>query len=90
MRDLTEWVKSAAVAEERAEYRAIPPAQLPKAELAKIIKELEKRMKEAAQALEFEKAALLRDQIFELRQALADKDDAPAWERAKYLADEIE
>jgi excinuclease ABC subunit B len=90
VRDLTEWVKSAAVAEERAEYRAIPPAQLPKAELAKIIKELEKRMKEAAQALEFEKAALLRDQIFELRQALADKENAPAWERAKYLAEEIE
>jgi len=90
VRDLTEWVKSAAVAEERAEYRAIPPAQLPKAELAKIIKELEKRMKEAAQALEFEKAALLRDQIFELREALADKENAPAWERAKYLAEEIE
>ncbi|HLB45584.1 MAG TPA: excinuclease ABC subunit UvrB [Anaerolineales bacterium] len=90
VRDLTEWVKSAAVAEARAEYRAIPPAQLPKAELAKIIKELEKRMKEAAQGLEFEKAALLRDQIFELRQALADKENAPAWERVKYLAEEIE
>ncbi|MEK7310525.1 MAG: helicase-related protein, partial [Chloroflexota bacterium] len=90
VRDLTEWVKSAAVAEERAEYRAIPPAQLPKAELAKIIKELEKRMKEAAQGLEFEKAALLRDQIFELREALADKENAPAWERVKYLAEEIE
>jgi len=90
VRDLTERVRSAAVAEEKGEYRAIPPAQLPKAELAKLIKQLEKEMKEAAQALEFEKAALLRDQIFELRQALADKEDAPAWERAKFLAEEVE
>jgi excinuclease ABC subunit B len=36
-------------------------------ELNKLIKELEKQMKAAAQNLEFEKAAMLRDQIFELR-----------------------
>jgi excinuclease ABC subunit B len=90
VRDLTERIRAAAVAEERAEYQAIPPARLPKAELAKLIKQMEKEMKEAAQALEFEKAALLRDQIFELREALADKENAPAWERAKYLAEEVE
>ena len=45
-------------------------------------------MKAAAQNLEFEKAALLRDQIFELRTALADKEDAelPAWERVRRRA----
>ena len=90
VRDLTERIRAAAVAEERAEYQAIPPARLPKAELAKLIKQMEKEMKVAAQALEFEKAALLRDQIFELREALADKENAPAWERAKYLAEEID
>jgi excinuclease ABC subunit B len=90
VRDLTERLRAAAVAEEPAEYRALPPAQLPKADLAKMIKELEKQMKESAQALEFEKAALLRDQIYELRQALADKDDAPAWERARHLTEELE
>ncbi len=88
VRDLTERVRAHAVAEDRAGYHAIPPAQLPKAELTKMIKELEKEMKEAAQALEFERAALLRDQIFELRQALADKEGAPAWERAKLLTEE--
>ena len=37
-------------------------------------------MKEAAANLEFEKAALLRDQIFELRKQLEDE-DVPEWER---------
>ena len=35
-----------------------------------MIDELEHEMKKAAQALEFEKAAALRDQIFDLRGAL--------------------
>jgi excinuclease ABC subunit B len=40
---------------------------LPPDELNKLIKQVEKEMKEAAKALEFEKAALLRDQLVELR-----------------------
>ena len=88
MRDITERVR--AVAEEHAEYRAGSPAQLPKADLVKLIKELEKEMKAAAQALEFEKAALMRDQIFELREMLADKENAPAWERARLLTEEVD
>lgn len=88
VRDLTQRVHM--VSEERAEYQAGSPAQLPKAELAKLIKELEKEMKAAAQALEFEKAALMRDQIFEFREMLADKENAPAWERARILAEEVD
>jgi excinuclease ABC subunit B len=77
-----------AVAEEKGEYQAASPAQLPKDELARLIKELEKQMKEAAHNLEFEKAALLRDQIFELRQAWVEKDDkVPAWRKAQKLAE---
>jgi excinuclease ABC subunit B len=75
VRDLTDRVR--AVAEERVEYRA---ARLPKAEVGFLIGELEKQMKEAAANLEFEKAALLRDQIFELRKQLEDE-DTPEWER---------
>ena len=37
----------------------------------RLIKDLEKQMKAAAQALEFEKAATLRDEIIELRRAAA-------------------
>jgi excinuclease ABC subunit B len=39
-----------------------------------MVKELEKAMKKAAQSLEFEKAAALRDQLFELRGVLAETD----------------
>ena len=75
MRDLTDRVK--AVAEERVEYRV---AGLPKAEVGYLIGEPETQMKEAAANLEFEKAALLRDQIIELRRQLEDE-DVPEWER---------
>ena len=76
-----------ALAEGKGKYTT---ADLPKAELAQMIKELEKQMKQAAQSLEFEKAALLRDQIVELRQIMALKDagadsDMPAWERMRKL-----
>lgn len=47
-------------------------------------------MKAAAQALAFEKAAALRDQVIELRQLLALKQvgadkEMPAWERMRRL-----
>ncbi|OGC04814.1 excinuclease ABC subunit B [candidate division WOR-1 bacterium RIFOXYA12_FULL_43_27] len=42
---------------------------VPKAELPQIIRELEEEMEVAATELEFEKAALLRDQISELKKA---------------------
>jgi excinuclease ABC subunit B len=45
---------------------------LPKEELVKLISDLQLQMKKAAKALEFEKAALLRDQILDLRKVLAD------------------
>jgi excinuclease ABC subunit B len=38
-----------------------------KEDIARLIKELESQMKAAARSLEFEKAALLRDRIIELR-----------------------
>jgi excinuclease ABC subunit B len=75
VRDLTDRVR--AVAEERVEYQV---AELPKAEVTYLIGELETQMKQAASNLEFEKAALLRDQIFELRKQLEDE-DVPEWER---------
>ena len=46
---------------------------LPADELQRMLAELESEMKKAAQALEFEKAAALRDQVFDLRGALADQ-----------------
>jgi excinuclease ABC subunit B len=88
IRDLTDQVAAYAVAEETAEYRTFTPAQMPKGELSRLIKELERQMKAAAEGLEFEKAANLRDQIFELREVLAEKQDLPPWKRARVLAGE--
>ncbi|MBC7325160.1 MAG: UvrB/UvrC motif-containing protein, partial [Moorella sp. (in: Bacteria)] len=42
----------------------------------------------AAKNLEFEKAAALRDQIFELRALLAEESNLPPWQKARLLAGE--
>jgi excinuclease ABC subunit B len=51
-----------------------------------VIRGLEQQMQAAAEALEFEKAAALRDEIYDLRQALADQQDLPPWQRARALS----
>ncbi len=85
VRDLTDQVAAHAVAEPQAEYRLKGAAGLPKSEMERVISELEKQMKIAATNLEFEKAAVLRDQIYELRGILAEESKAPPWERIRYL-----
>jgi len=62
IKDITERVQT--VAETRTPYLATPIAR---EDIARLIKELELQMKTAARNLEFEKAALLRDRIIELR-----------------------
>ncbi|MBI5877849.1 MAG: excinuclease ABC subunit UvrB [Chloroflexi bacterium] len=83
--DLTERVKT--VAEAKPTYGTRP--EIPRDEAARLIKELEKQMKTAAQNLEFEKAALLRDQIIDLRK-LNEDDKLPEWERLRKQAREFE
>lgn len=81
MYDITQRVRTAA--ETRAEYGA--GVGIPKDEAARMIRELEKQMRAAADALEFEKAALIRDQIYELRRQLEDE-SLPEWERPRAAA----
>lgn len=66
--DINERVK--AIAETRTPY--VVNGDLPKDDLFRLIKDLESQMKTAARDLEFEKAALLRDQIVDLRKVVAD------------------
>jgi excinuclease ABC subunit B len=66
IRDLT--ARVAVLREQRPEYSV--SGAVPKDELVPLIKDLERQMKDAAKALEFEKAALLRDQVVELRRTL--------------------
>jgi excinuclease ABC subunit B len=76
---------ASAVAESGPEYNVgrAAPSTMPKDEAARLIKDLEKQMKTAAQNLEFEKAAILRDEIIELRQALQAMDTRPVWEQIR-------
>ena len=88
VRDLTDQVAAQSIAETPGSYSPVTPSQLPKDELTRLIKEMEKQMKVAAEGLEFEKAAVLRDQIFEMRSALAEMEDLPPWKRIRTLAGE--
>ncbi|HNR96337.1 MAG TPA: excinuclease ABC subunit UvrB [Anaerolineae bacterium] len=81
IRDLTDRVRL--VAEEKAEYNVT--RSIPRDEILRLTTELEAQMKAAAARLEFEKAALLRDQILELRNGLQDE-SLPEWERVRRAA----
>jgi excinuclease ABC subunit B len=52
---------------EKEEKPVFNVSQVPKDELSRLVRELEKKMDLAASNLEFERAAALRDQITEIR-----------------------
>jgi len=68
VKDITDRVK--VVAETRAPYVTHRKA-MSRDEMFRVVKDLESQMKTAARSLEFEKAAMLRDEMFELRRLLA-------------------
>jgi excinuclease ABC subunit B len=97
VRDLTDRVK---VAEKGDRYGEPARAEdgslvaritsMPKDEQRRLLVELEDQMRQAAKDLEFEKAAMLRDQILELRQLLNDIDDkTPEWEKVRRMGESI-
>jgi excinuclease ABC subunit B len=72
VKDITTSVRQ--VAETKTPY--VTPSALPKNDLLRLLKDLEKQMKKAARDLEFEKAALLRDQVVDIRKVLVDLGDS--------------
>lgn len=73
IKDITERIK--VVSESNVLYKAGIPINT--GEIIRLIKQLEVDMKTAARNLEFERAALLRDRIVELRRELVEKDLVP-------------
>jgi excinuclease ABC subunit B len=72
-RQVREVVRAEKVTEKRAEYSARPslPENATPEDIHTVIAELEKEMKAAAKALEFERAAEIRDEIYRLKQLLS-------------------
>ncbi len=63
IRDITDQLRAA----DRSAAPYTAASDLPREELERLISELERQMRDAARDLEFERAALLRDQVMELR-----------------------
>ncbi|MBI5825406.1 MAG: excinuclease ABC subunit UvrB [Chloroflexi bacterium] len=85
--DLTEGMTAKAVSEMRGEYKVkgMDALGVPRTELRKIVAEVEVHMKEAAKNLEFERAAALRDELYELKTLLAEDESLKPWERIKLM-----
>ncbi|GBC93382.1 UvrABC system protein B [bacterium HR15] len=69
-KEVRETVRAYRVAEERETYRIVDTDRVAFEDLPLVINKLEQEMHEAAKALEFERAAILRDEILRLRRIL--------------------
>ncbi len=87
--DITDRLSAAAgvTTGEGADRRA-STARMERSELQRLIAEMESQMRASAKELEFERAAMLRDQIYELRAILAEDPDLPPWKKMKLMAGE--
>lgn len=90
--DITERLtEHASISEKQVGYHARESrVQLPESEIKHILIETEEKMKQAADALEFERAATLRDQVYELRRLLAEVSNLPPWKKVAILSGEDE
>ncbi|NOT06335.1 MAG: excinuclease ABC subunit UvrB [Anaerolineales bacterium] len=85
--ELTEMMSAKAIGEAKGQYKTAADG-MPRGELRKIVDEVEKQMKEAAKNLEFEKAAAYRDELYDLKNLLAEDESLKPWERIKLLTGE--
>ena len=86
---LEEMMGARAVSEVKGQYKTAADARsVPRGELRRIIDGVEVQMKEAAKNLEFERAAALRDELYELKTLLAEDESLKPWERIKLMTGE--
>lgn len=64
-------------------------ATMEQRELERMIKEMENQMRVAAKELEFERAAMLRDQVYELKAILVEDSNLPPWKKQALLAKDL-
>ncbi len=76
-------------AEGKGGYGTKHAPAMPEKEIKRLIGELEAQMRQAAKDLAFEEAALLRDQILDLRQLMADESNLPPWQKARLMAGDV-
>ena len=74
VKDITDRIKM--VAEARTPY-STEKRVMSRDEMFRVVKELESQMKAAAKNLEFEKAAMLRDEVYELRRVMVLEEKGP-------------
>jgi excinuclease ABC subunit B len=87
--DITARLTEKAVAEAQGTYQADGGVtRLPRDEIKRLMVETEQKMKQAAKDLEFERAAVLRDQMLELRRLMVEDSNLPPWKKAALLAGE--
>jgi len=67
IRDINDRIKDVT---KETETPGIPAGELPLEDLTRLVKDLESQMKKASKDLEYEKAAIIRDQIVDLRKVL--------------------
>ena len=86
VRDLTQRLTGVhEMAETRASYGSSKTMLMPRSEFNRLIGELENQMKASAKELQFEKAAAIRDQIYELKSLYAETAKVTPWEKAKLM-----
>jgi excinuclease ABC subunit B len=86
VRDLTDQIRVHSMAESQADYKISADKDMSRKEMERLISELEARMRAAAKNLEFEQAALLRDQLYDVRTLLAESADLKPWEKIRIIA----
>jgi len=88
--DITERLANVAQDDKKAPRSARElAASMEQRELELMIKEMENQMRAAAKELEFERAAMLRDQVYELKAILVENSKLPPWKKQALLAQDL-